>query len=29
MALWEDETVALLAYMGARADHAVERTEHA
>jgi quercetin dioxygenase-like cupin family protein len=28
-ALWESETVALLAYMGARADHAVERTEHA
>jgi quercetin dioxygenase-like cupin family protein len=28
-ALWESETVALLAYMGARADHAVERNEHA
>jgi hypothetical protein len=27
--LWKDETVALLAYMGAKADHAVERTEHA
>jgi quercetin dioxygenase-like cupin family protein len=27
--LWESETVALLAYMGARADHAVERIEHA
>lgn len=27
--LWEAETVALLAYMGAKADHAVERTEHA
>jgi quercetin dioxygenase-like cupin family protein len=24
--LWESETVALLAYMGAKADHAVERT---
>lgn len=28
-ALWESETVALLAYMGAKADHAVERTNHA
>lgn len=27
--LWEAETVALLAYMGAKADHSVERTEHA
>jgi quercetin dioxygenase-like cupin family protein len=27
--LWEAETVALLAYLGARADHAVERTAHA
>lgn len=27
--LWDAETVALLAYMGAKADHAVERTEHA
>jgi quercetin dioxygenase-like cupin family protein len=27
--LWKAETVALLAYMGAKADHAVERTEHA
>ncbi|MBP2327969.1 quercetin dioxygenase-like cupin family protein [Kibdelosporangium banguiense] len=27
--LWESETVALLAYMGAKADHAVERNEHA
>jgi quercetin dioxygenase-like cupin family protein len=28
-ALWESETVALLAYMGAKADHAVEGTDHA
>lgn len=27
--LWEAETVALLAYLGAKADHAVERTAHA
>ncbi|MEV4319974.1 cupin domain-containing protein [Actinocrispum sp. NPDC049592] len=27
--LWDAETVALLAFMGSRADHAVERTEHA
>lgn len=27
--LWDSETVALLAYLGARADHAVERTNHA
>ena len=27
--LWDAETVALLAYMGAKADHAVERTDHA
>jgi quercetin dioxygenase-like cupin family protein len=27
--LWADETVALLAYMGAKADHAVERSDDA